>query len=269
MSRKTVRVDVPIGNIDDTVTLAEAAVARHTTLGANSPLTGIVAMADLSTLVTETKNFRTPAQQSKANKEAWFAQAASVIGIAEGQNLSVQKTIYWYITQSRDFLKTMNQGQEENLELWTFEVVVTQTGGRRNSAVEIPYNQPDALLTLATGIINKHNTDGAGSPLKPNLIDMADFAAKVTQAQGLREDAGEEDAQKQANNQEARKLCGYGEGQNSNTPDTIYFFLTKIRDLLLTFYDGTEQQLETFGYNVVVGTAKMPTPGAGEGPPEE
>jgi hypothetical protein len=77
----------------------------------------------------------------------------------------------------------------------------------------------------------------------------------VNEARTLRDDALAKDQMSQANNELARNLCGYGEGQTSETPGTLYYLITQVRDLLLVAYDGNEEQLSTFGFNVVVSSS--------------
>jgi len=124
------------------------------------------------------------------------------------------------------------------------------------------------LLDLAAAIINKHTTDGVNSILRPNIIDMADFESKFNDASTLREDSSDLNEDKQAANEAARNLCGYGPGQTVSTPGTLYFFFTKIRDLLLTVHEGNENELETYGMPVVVHESKLSSGrGTGGGTP--
>lgn len=264
MARKNVRVDVPIGNVDLTVKLGETTSARHKALGANSPLTGQIDMAVFDALIVDIKAQRGPAISDARQKEAWNEQALTVIGIAAGQNLQTKKTVYWYITQVQKFMAFKFRGNEEQASLWGFDVVVGETNGRRYVNFNVPYNSPEGLLDLGAAIISKHTTDGAGSILTAPLFDMADFEAKVNQARTLRDDALAKDQTSQAAYELARNLCGYGEGQTSETPDTLYYLITQVRDLLLVAYDGNEEQLSTFGFNVVVSTSS--SSGGGDTP---
>lgn len=255
MARKNVRVDIPIGNVDRTVKLGETTSARHTALGAGSPLTGQMDMAIFDALVANIKAARGPAISDARQKEAWNEQALTVIGIAAGQNLQSKKTVYWHINQVQKFMAFKFKGNEEQASLWGFNVVVSDVAGRRYVNFNVPYNSPEGLLDLGSAIISKHNTDGAGSIFTAPLFDMADFEAKVNQARTLRDDALAKDQTSQASYELARNLCGYGEGQSSETPETLYYLITQVRDLLLVAYDGNEEQLSTFGFNVVVSTS--------------
>lgn len=261
-------MDVPLGNVDTTLVLGDRLLAKHTGLGATSPLNGQVNMVAFGTLITDIRNNRVPAVADSRQKEAWNEQALTVIGIAKGQNLQVPNTVYWHINKVHKFMAFKFKGNEEQASLWGFNVVVTETGGRRNVSFNVPYLSPTGLLDLATAIISKHTTDGAASILIPALFDMVDFGAKTNTAIQLRDDALVKDQASQAANELARNLCGYGEGQTSETPDTLYWYITQCRDLLLIVHEGNEEQLSTWGFNVVVSTSTS-TPGADPAPGPE
>jgi len=257
MSRRNVRVDLPIGSIDGTTKLADKILAKHNALeaGTGSPLTGQVDMTVFDNLLTDAKDARVPAEADRAQKEAWNDQALTVIGIGEGQNLQVKNTVYSFVNTVHKFLKNKYKNNEEQAELHGFDVTVSQVAGRRRVNFHVPYKSAQGLLDLAASIINKHNTDGGSSVLVPVVIDMALFETKHNQAVQLRDDAAAADADSQAANQLARNLCGYGVGQTANTPDTLYFYLTQIRDFLLVVHAGNEEQLETWGFPVVVSSS--------------
>ena len=253
MSVRNVRVDIPVGSIDNTIKLADKIDARHLLLGpAVSPLEGQIDMTAFNTLIAQVKLNRTPAIIGNQQKQAWNDQSLGIIGIGPGRNLETPGTVYWYISKVHKFLAFKFKGNEEQASLWGFDVQISQTAGRRNVNFNLPYGAADKLLALSTAIISKHTTDGPGSILIPSIIDMADFEAKHNQAFTLRDDAENLDEAKQASNQLARNQCGYGIGQTTETPNTLYWYITQIRNLLLIVNDGNEQQLELWGYNVVV-----------------
>ena len=261
MARKNVRVDIPIGNMDGSIVLGTKIEDKHADLGVASPLEGQVDMTLFSSQLLIVKNNRVPAVMDASEKEAWNEEALTVIGIAKGQNLQVPNTVYWYINRVHKFLKFKFKGNEEQASLWGFNVVVTEKNGKRDVNFNVPYNSAQGLLDLSTPIISKHTTDGVGSILTAPLFDMVDFEAKHNNAIQLREDAEAKDADSQAKNELARNTCGYGEGQTSETPDTVYWFFTQVRDLLLLVHEGNEEQLSTWGFNVVVSESASPGPG--------
>jgi hypothetical protein len=226
-------------------------------------------MAVFDALIIDITNARKPAVLDSRQKEAWNEQALTVIGIAAGQNLQSKSTVYWHINQVQKFMAFKFKGNEEQASLWGFDVVVSESAGRRYVSYNVPNSSPEGLLDLGTSIINKHTTDGATSILTAPMFDMADFAAKVNAARNLRDEALTKDQNSQANNELARNLCGYGEGQTSETPGTLYYMLTQVRDLLLVAYDGNEEQLSTFGFNVVVSTSTSTGGGSTPIPPSQ
>jgi len=66
--------------------------------------------------------------------------------------------------------------------------------------------------------------------------------------------------------QKARQVrdqaLGTADGQTAYTKDTALNLITYARDLLLVEDEGQEEALTAYGFNVVVGSAKNPTPAA-------
>ena len=120
---------------------------------------------------------------------------------------------------------------------------------RKNVKVEIPVNKIEALMTLLNGVSKKHIALGTDSPIQH--IDMADFDSKLKEAEGKRTSSKELRAQSEALMEAANSLLGLGIDQSSTSPGTLYYYLTSIRDLLLVIYKGNEEQLSTWGFNVV------------------
>jgi hypothetical protein len=56
---------------------------------------------------------------------------------------------------------------------------------------------------------------------------------------------------------QAINILGYGEGQTSLTEGTVYFFNCSIRDFLLNKFEGTEEQLSEWGFDVVISSARV------------
>lgn len=127
---------------------------------------------------------------------------------------------------------------------------------KRNVKVGLPLSSPNKLLSLNELIIKRHEELGDDSPLKQ--LDMDDVKNKVQQASELRSQAQQKHAEAEALNQKARVILGIEVGQDSTTEGTIYYLDTRIRKLLLFMYPGVEEELTTFGFNVVIGMSKMP-----------
>jgi len=127
---------------------------------------------------------------------------------------------------------------------------------KRNVKVELPLSSPNKLIDLNELIIERHEELGEDSPLKE--LDMEDVKNKVQEAKELRSQAKMKHAEAEALNQKARVILGIDVGQSSFTEGTIYYMDTRIRNLLLFRYPGREEQLSTFGMNVVISMSKLP-----------
>ncbi len=169
--------------------------------------------------------------------------------------------------QIRDVLLIKNRTEEENLTQWDFNVVITQTGARRNVRVDIPNDTPSDLSELADAIKAKDTALGVASPLNGTGIDMADFGTKTAAVVALVADAKTADADAQALHGQALNLLGYIEGQTSGTAGTLYYDLIIIRDRLLQVSFDEEENLTQWGFKVVVsGHSTGKKAGGGETP---
>ncbi|MCD4818487.1 MAG: hypothetical protein K8S23_07325 [Candidatus Cloacimonetes bacterium] len=120
---------------------------------------------------------------------------------------------------------------------------------RKNVKVDLHVNKIEALMTLLSVVNKKHIALGTDSPL--NHINMADFDSKLKVAETKRASSKELRAQSEALMEAAYSIIGLGIDQGSTSPGTLYYYLTSIRDMLLVIYKGNEEQLSTWGFNVV------------------
>jgi len=127
---------------------------------------------------------------------------------------------------------------------------------RVTTRVDLPKSSPDQMVKLAAAVQKKHVADGAQSPLSE--ADMKLVSDLLTEAQAKRAEASALIARAEALNGQAANLIGVAKGQTSKTPGTLYFQLCKIRDLLLPLNRGTENNLELWGFHVVIGQAAAP-----------
>ena len=123
MSRKTVRVDIPTGSPDDLLTLGLKIKAKHDKDGAASPLD-----AKKMTVLRAALAIAGPKHQEAKDADG-VAQAArqvrdSALGVAGGQNVNTKDTALNLITYERDQLLLSNDGNEEALTGYGFNVVV-------------------------------------------------------------------------------------------------------------------------------------------------
>jgi len=127
---------------------------------------------------------------------------------------------------------------------------------RTTTRINIPTNSPDLMLKLLSKVGETHLELGAKSPL--TSLEMEAYQTRLAEATAKRAQAAKLEAQAQALNAEVSNLIGTAPGQSSKTPDTLYFELCKARDLLLVVHRGQENNLETWGFKVVTGTAAAP-----------
>lgn len=252
---KFIRVNMPVGSPDGTLKLSKKTSDKHTALGVGSPLTGFVDMTVFETNRASALALQEAGDAAGNTAQSKHNQCAKLCGIAEGQNKQTENTIYWFTLQSRDVLLLKHKGTEEDLEEYGFNVVISQTGARKNVRVDIPDDNPANLLALAQAIIDKHTALGVGSPLTGN-VDMTLFGSTTASATTL---LGDWDTQRnlaQSKHNQALNIIGYGEGQTSQTAGTLYYDLLTTRDRLLQFYSGAEEQLQEWGFDVVISSAR-------------
>lgn len=111
---------------------------------------------------------------------------------------------------------------------------------------------PDKLLTLANTILAKHTADDAASPLL--MLNMADFAAKLTEANAKQVKALELRRQSEETTEQRNLYLGVAATQNSKTPGTLRYYISGIRELLKGFLRGEERKLGEWGFDVDSGS---------------
>ena len=247
-----IKVVLPIDKPEATLKLCKKASDKHIALGAGSPLNGFLDMVDFEAKRASAATLQTNGDTSSDDSQALYGQAKKLCGITQGQNKQTEGTLYWYVLQIRDVLLIKNRMEEENLSQWGFNVVVSQTGGRRNVRVDIPDKTPEPLATLAAAINAKHVALGVASPLNGTGLDMTAFGTKADAAVLLVQNWEDARADMQAFHGQARTLLGYSEGQTSETEGTLYYDLITIRDRLLQVNQDEEENLSQWGFEVVV-----------------
>jgi hypothetical protein len=121
---------------------------------------------------------------------------------------------------------------------------------KKTVRIEIPERSPKSMIELCGKIISKHKADGESSVLKS--LDMATFEGKHGTASTKYTESDSLHKQAEAAHQEAMTAIGVAEGQNINTPDTLYSIIAQIRDMLLVLNKGNEEKLGDWGFDVVV-----------------
>ncbi len=129
---------------------------------------------------------------------------------------------------------------------------------RKTVRVDIPTSSPDTLMALSQSILKKHAADGNASPLDNDKMTKLQAALNIALPQN--QAALDADAVAQKARQTRDQALGTADGQTVYTKDTAMNIVTYARDLLLVENEGTEEALTAYGFNVVVGSAKNPTP---------
>ncbi len=109
--------------------------------------------------------------------------------------------------------------------------------------VKIPKNK-DAAIKLAQAILQKHQADGAASPLA--ALNIADMTAKT----GTADTQNQLSAKLYRDAETATQSCNLAVGADFTTPGTVNYYNTSARDLLLGIYKGNEQKLGDWGFEV-------------------
>jgi len=129
---------------------------------------------------------------------------------------------------------------------------------RKTVRVDVPTSSPESLISLGQSILKKHTADGDASPLDNDK--MAKLSAAIAIAVPQNQAAKDADAVAQKARQTRDQALGTADGQTAYTKDTALNLITYARDLLLVEDEGQEEALSAYGFNVVIGSAKNPTP---------
>jgi len=127
---------------------------------------------------------------------------------------------------------------------------------RKTVRVDIPSGRPEALIMLAKRICDQHNANGAKSPL--DAAKLSALQALVNTAETTNSSAKSFNAQAQTARQTRDQSLGIADGQTAYSPNTALNIITYVRDQLLLSLEGDEESLGNYGFNVVVGSAKVP-----------
>lgn len=123
MARKTIRVDIPTGSPDKLIKLAKDINTRNNKVGTTPELDVDKATATNSTATTA-EGKRALAASMAAEAQALNDEAATLLGIAAGQNAQTPNTLLFDVTGYRDELLMAFRGNEEKLSEYGFNVVV-------------------------------------------------------------------------------------------------------------------------------------------------
>ncbi len=121
---RRIRVNIPRTSPDKLMHLGEAIVTKHNDMGGTSPLDN-AEVTELETAVAAARLLEEEADELHAEGENLNQQADTLLGIAKGQTLQTEGTVYYIIDDVRDKLLLVNEDNEEALSEYGFKVVVS------------------------------------------------------------------------------------------------------------------------------------------------
>jgi hypothetical protein len=252
MARTNIRADVPVSSPEGMLDLSDSITTKHETYvdPANpSPVEHL----DMATFKTDTAAARALHNGSKAlhtEAEGHTQDAYTIIGIAEGQTITTEGTLYFDLDVIKKELLTKHINREEQLQKYDFNVVMGETRGRRTIRVDIPVDSPDGMLDLCEAVTARHEALGGGSPI--TLVDMAVFKANHIEARTQHNTGNNKHKEAEGKTQDMIRIIGTGKGQKVNTEGTLYYIIGLVRDTLLAKHKNHEEQLEQWGFNIVI-----------------
>jgi hypothetical protein len=129
MAKVSLRVPLPFKYPDKLVDLMKGVVKKHEALAASSPLNNpsFIDMADFKAKLLAADELREKSIAARADAEAYMAQARMILGTAIGQSINTTGTLYFLLDLIKRILLVKYRGQEENLSMYGFEVVIGST----------------------------------------------------------------------------------------------------------------------------------------------
>jgi len=137
-------------------------------------------------------------------------------------------------------------------------VVEDIVNGRKTIRIDIPVSRYLKMIELVDNIFQRHAELGPASPLISPEIDMAALNSIHDTHIVKRKEAAAFHGKGEAAMQKARKALGISKGQTVQSKDSIYNLVARIRDLLLIVYQSEEEEMSTFGFNVVITMTALP-----------
>lgn len=251
MSKITVKAPIPTKDPDAMIKLSEDLVAKHESFGGSgSPLDG-ENIADFKTDTASAKALLVSSREKHGTAEGDMLQAHTMIGIAPGQNIRTHNTLYFAVDVIRGILLSKLKDDEEQLTQYGFNVVFGRNKGKATVKVEIKPTRVDDFLVLCKAITKKFESfGGSTSPL--DVVDMAGFKTLTNNAIAKHESARSLHHVAQGETMRAYMAIGIHKEQTSRTKGTLFYRLDVYRGLLLKKYKGDEEQLEQWGFTVVI-----------------
>ncbi len=122
---------------------------------------------------------------------------------------------------------------------------------RQDVTVNLPIGDPDGTIELVGRIIDRNTAMGANSPIN-NDFSFAEIANGLSTIKALRKEADKADRKSLTLHGNAMRLLGLAQAQNKKSDGTIYTETLRIRDILMVKFRENPEELELWGFNVVV-----------------
>lgn len=126
---------------------------------------------------------------------------------------------------------------------------------KKTVRASLPFYDKTKLSVMAKALIEEHKALGADSPLEDAKVN--EFELLLNQANEHHKNARNYSALAQSEMQMADNCYGMGKGQYIYTEKTVLSMLSYFRAVLMLKFQGREEHLSSFGFNVVIG-ACMP-----------
>ncbi|MDX1943679.1 MAG: hypothetical protein SFU99_24140 [Saprospiraceae bacterium] len=241
MKTRTFSVIVP-DNPDLLLALATRIWKKHQQDGVNSILPpALMALFQIKLDIARAENTR--CKDLDRLKEKLIEERNLLLGLHRNQNAYSEGTVRYFVTAVRDILLGHYRGSERMLGNWGYTVNTPKKSVR----ILIPTG-PNPLIQLAKNILQKHDNDGANSLL--HHLDLEALRMKLAEAEKKQEDAAKAMRDKENATQTRNLALGIERGQTSKTPNTVKYIVKSIRDLLLGYCRGREQELGDWGFEV-------------------
>ena len=221
MTKRRVRIDIPIRQPDKLIELAEEIFKRNKT---EHLFDNDLDMQSFHNNTQLTKKKRVMAKASLDESRQALYEANVHLGVAKGQTKSVKGTVYSMILEIRDFLKSLYKGDEEKIKQWGYDVEIFYIRGLRKVKIFIPVSSSELLIELADGIYNQH----LKQPSLLKKFNMTEFNNKNKNARKKRQEAKQLNDLHEQYMRESEELLGLGYGQTKETQGTIYFVVNEI-----------------------------------------
>lgn len=240
--RTDVRIVIP-RKIDIFLRLAKEIEKKYDDTLTDNPLQHF-AMAKFKEKMEIAKLNHDKAEDLSREKPLYYQNRNIALGISPGQDSKTKGTILFFLTSIKVYLLGIYKGQEQMMGDWGYVINSSPKGKVR---VVLGRNA-DNLLILAKSILDKHEIDGTLSIL--NQFDMATMSAVYLIAKTEDDKAKITTKNKEKYYQLRDIALGFRRGDRKLKPDTLLFYITCIRDILVGHFKGEERYLGEWGFEV-------------------